>query len=132
MFQYIETNIFKLQPKEMMTDFERGLRNSIKSVYPNVILRGCWFHYCSAMRKKVLQMGLRSLINHNRIAKLLYKEIMSLPLLPSAKLVNGYVHIKKIARDNGLLQPFAEFFHYYQSFWLLEVRSTQIGIQFLL
>lgn len=121
LFQYIEKNIFNLQPKEIMTDFEGGMRNSIKMVYPNVILRGCWFHYCSAIRKKVVQLGLYPLTNRNRKAKLIFKEIMSLPLLPAANIVQGFIHIKKLANVHGLLGRFIGFFTYFESFWLLEV-----------
>ena len=33
----------------VMLDFEIALRNSLKTVWPNVRLSGCWFHYCQAI-----------------------------------------------------------------------------------
>jgi transposase-like protein len=32
------------------TDFEIGMRNAIQSVYPDVQLQGCWFHYCQVRK----------------------------------------------------------------------------------
>lgn len=43
LFEYIEQKLFELDPKEMMTDFEKGMRKAIKICWPDVILRGCWF-----------------------------------------------------------------------------------------
>lgn len=125
-FQYIETHVFSLKPAEMMTDFEAGMRNSIKTVYPKTRLRGCWFHFCSALRKKSLRLGLRPLINSNRHAKLVFKELLSLPLLPAVNFVQGYMHIKKIAQSYGLLKYFRHFFVYFESFWLVEVNEKEI------
>lgn len=120
-FHYIETHLFSLKPTEMMTDFEAGMRNSIKIVYPKTRLRGCWFHFCSALRKKSLRLGLRPLINSNRNAKLLFKELMSLPLLPAINIVQGYMHIKSIAQSYDIFKYFNRFFLYFESFWLAEV-----------
>lgn len=127
-FQYIETHVFNLEPAEIMTDFEAGMRNSIKTVYPKTRLRGCWFHFCYALRKKSLQLGLRPLINSNRHAKLVFKELMSLPLLPAANIVQGYLHIKRIAQSYKLLKEFRGFFTYFESFWLVEVKGKKIYI----
>ena len=32
----------------IMTDFERGLRNSISSAFPSATMDGCLFHFCQA------------------------------------------------------------------------------------
>lgn len=34
-----------LAPISVMTDFESGLRNAFVAVFPNVTMRGCWFHF---------------------------------------------------------------------------------------
>lgn len=120
-FQYIESNVFHLEPSEIMTDFETGLRKSIKHVYPDTNLRGCWFHYCKALRHKSQQLGLRPMLNSSPEAKVILKEIMSLPLLPADKILQGYLHVKKITEEYGISEDFENFFSYFESFWLVEV-----------
>lgn len=40
-FKFIEKKLFQLDPKEMMTDFESGMRSAIRKYWPKVTLRGC-------------------------------------------------------------------------------------------
>ena len=47
---------FKLKPKLIMTDFERGLQNTVNSVFEKVEIVGCYFHYVKALFKKTKQI----------------------------------------------------------------------------
>lgn len=31
--------------KKAVSDFELALRNSLREIYPNIKIQGCWFHY---------------------------------------------------------------------------------------
>lgn len=92
-FDYIEDNIFKLEPDEFITDFECGMRSAINKCYPNAVLRGCWFHYCQSIRKNMLRFGLYSLLKTNYRARFIKKAIMSLPLLPADKFQEGLAYL---------------------------------------
>lgn len=120
-FQYIESNVFHLEPTEFMTDFEAGMRKSIKYVYPGTILRGCWFHYCQGIRKKSLRLGLGPLLNSCSEAKKILKEVMSLPLLPAENFLEGYSYVQRITEEFEISPDFESFFSYFESFWLVEV-----------
>lgn len=119
-FQYIEDNVFKLEPSQFMTDFENGLRKALELCYPSAILLGCWFHYCSAVRRRVLSLHLYRLIAENRDARSIYRKIMCLPLLPPQSIVEGYEIIRNEAERNGLFKTFKKFFEYFL-FWLKQV-----------
>lgn len=93
LFNFIENNVFKLEPMEIMTDFEEGMRKSIKIVYPNAVLRGCWFHYIRAIQRKCMKLGMFKLLQRNSHAKLIKKQITNLPLLPTDKIEEGYCEI---------------------------------------
>ena len=43
-----------------MTDFERGLRNSLFSAFPSATIDGCLFHFCQAILKWVRKNGLKN------------------------------------------------------------------------
>lgn len=120
-FNYIEANIFKMQPAEFITDFESSMRKAINLCYPNIILRGCWYHYCCALRRKFLKLGLHSLLKNDENARSLKQQLMSLPLLPIGNFDNGYQHIKRSANDHGLSNWFKDVFIYFEGFWITEV-----------
>jgi len=40
---------FNFEKKHIMTDFEHALRNTLKELYPNCYLEGCFFHYSKAL-----------------------------------------------------------------------------------
>lgn len=123
-FEFIEKEVFKLQPAELMTDFEKGLRKSITKVYPNTEVRGCWFHFCQALRKKSRALGLQTLQAQNASANIIIKEFMSLPLLPPEKIVEGFNQIIGSIREHGLTNEFKKFTAYFKNFWMKQVNVT--------
>lgn len=125
-FHYIESKIFRLQPSQFMADFESGLRPAIWDFYPNSKLHGCWYHYCSSLRRRLLNMSMYDLITNNSEAKSIYRKMLSLPLLPPESIIGGFDLIKEKARKNKLYRPFKNFFDYFQKFWLNFVRMVLI------
>lgn len=120
-FRFIEYNIFELEPGAFMTDFEAGMRKAIRTCFPRARLNGCWFHYCSAVRKKCLQLGMHGLLNSNPDAKLVLNEIMSIPLLPPNNIKSGFSHVMQLADSFGLSDDFKPFFDYYEMYWISQV-----------
>lgn len=116
-FKYIEKNVYHLDPIEIITDFETGLRNALNAVYPNTVLRGCWFHYCKAIRQKNNELGLRTLIRNNPNARFVEKSIMSLPLLPSKDILIGFEYIKNSVHGE-LSKHLEPFLSYFKNYWL--------------
>lgn len=121
LFKYIEDNIFKLEPDEIITDFEAGMRGAINENFPNALLRGCWYHYCACLRKKFFSLGLGNLIKSCPDAKFIKKIFMSLPLLPPERFNEGLTYIKHLTDIFGLTRDFRPFFQYYQ-YWIDQVR----------
>lgn len=117
-FKYIEENVFHLQPNQFITDWESGLRAALSTVYPNVPLKGCWYHYCSAVRRKARSLGMTDLLKSNTKAYLTYKRILCIPLLPADSIITGFSEIKATARKERLFGKFAELFKYFEDYWL--------------
>ncbi|XP_031623037.1 uncharacterized protein LOC116340597 [Contarinia nasturtii] len=127
-FNFIENNVFNLEPSEFITDFEAGMRCAIERCYPTAQLRGCWYHYCAALRKRLLKLGLHNLLKWNSQAVIIKKELMSLPLLPSEYFNAGYVHIKKLAKQWRLSNSFKNFFEYYEQFWIQQNQRNPLSV----
>lgn len=119
-FKYIKQT-FALQPAEIITDLEKGLRKAINETFPNVKLRSCWFHYCATINKKCNELGMRTLLYSNRTARFFKNQIVNLPLLPSSDITRAYSHIEHSIRKISFAADFERFMDYFQDFWLEEV-----------
>lgn len=120
-FRFIEEKVFKLEPAEFITDFEHAMRKAIGKCFKGTTLRGCWYHYCTALRKNALRLGMHPLLKKNSIARLIYHQLMSLPLLPPDEILSGHAYIIEKAKSEGLYEQFSAFFNYFSSQWLVEV-----------
>lgn len=95
-FQFIEENIYDLKPNQIMTDFEGGMRKAINSYYPDVSLKGCWFHYTLAINKRCRKLRLSSILKSNEKAKHLKTQLLHIPLLPVKNINRCFFTIKKM------------------------------------
>lgn len=127
-FSYIEDNLFNMRLAMFMADFEGGIRKAINNCYPDAILRGCWYHYSAAIRRKCLSLNLYDLITDHPEVRILFKMILNLPLLPPEKILEGFSITKNTARDGKLNQEFGAVFKYFESFWLQLVGIPSIHI----
>lgn len=123
LFKYIEDNVFHMQPDEIITDFEDGLRAAIKKQWPNTILRGCWYHYCVCICKKFISLGLGPLLKNNIFARQIKNMVLCLPLLPAALFNQGLNHVKNKAANRGLSAKLLPFFNYF-NYWVKQVRDS--------
>lgn len=117
LFKYIDEVVFHMQPDEIITDFEDGLRSAIRKQWPKIILRGCWYHYCVCICKKFISLGLGSLLKTNGFARQIKDMLLCLPLLPTALFNEGLSHIKSKAASRRLsakLNPFFKYFTYWE------------------
>lgn len=117
-FDYIEEKVFALNPASFMTDFEAGMRKAIVEKWKNAKLHGCWYHYCAAVRRRIGSLHLFRLLAENDDAMEIYRQLLSLPLLPAEMIEEGYISIKKLAREKRLFKEFRDFFTYFEGFWM--------------
>lgn len=117
----------RLQPNQFMADWELAERIALKRVYPLVDLRGCWFHYCNAIRKRRQKMGLKfhKTLKFNQDALLLYTELQQIPLLPAKHIEGGFRAIKQKAELLGLKYAFGDMFTYFENYWLNVVSNYE-------
>lgn len=123
-FQFIDANLLELKPKTFNTDFEKGLRNAIIKIFPQTRLKGCWFHFCQALRRKLSKMSeLAQRVKTTDEARRVFKKILVLPLLPPEEIPNAFNICKEEAYANNKCYSkseniFQKFFDYFQHQWL--------------
>lgn len=104
-------------PSSIMVDFEKGLRNAAKKIFPNIKLQGCNFHHVQALRRRAKKTeGLST--------KIMYKSqhhfilFMRISLLPIRRINNGFIQlINYIATMPDIEVDFQEFIEYYETTW---------------
>lgn len=122
-FQFIEDNLFKMEPQSFMTDFEDAMRTAIKNRWPNCEINGCWFHFKQAVQRRCnILPGMKRLLNKSFHARKIKNMLMSIPLLPEDKIKEGYQSIQDYSKKWKLDAQFAELFAYFERQWLREVR----------
>ena len=110
----------------VMLDFEMALRNSLKAVWPNIRLSGCWFHYCQAIWRRVQKLPNLEGMYHTAFGLKYIKRIMLLPLFHANDGMIGRVFNEILRLFNGdkdKLNPevrdsFEKFFSYVSSQWV--------------
>lgn len=119
-FQYINDNLLELKVASVMTDYERAMRNAIRSVVsPNTELFACWFHFKQAMKKHASQMnGLLEKIRGKKEYENIYYKLQAIPLLPAEDIWSAFQIVKSEANklDAALFKPIL---NYYERQWLI-------------
>lgn len=113
-FKYVKKHIFNLECKSFTTDYEKALKNAIRSCFPSSKRVSCWFHYTQAVRKKVSKLpSLFHLIRTNPDVAKLYFKFQSLPLLRHDFIESAFESL-----DKDVFIPFVDYFH---SRWMIRV-----------
>lgn len=107
------------------TDFENGLMNSIRHNFDGIHVMGCFFHLCSAIYKKAMELDLRDAYkNVVTDVKLTIRMCMALAFLPANAIVAGFNEIREWyhalpAPPVPLLRTnLGPFFAYMQTNWI--------------
>lgn len=107
---------FQLNPLSIVIDYEYGMYNAITLVFPNTIIRGCYFHFGQAIWRKMCFFGLKRLYNSDVNFLKVVELISAIPLIPIEEINTAWVYIKTLypSRETDVLA----FFEYFESTWL--------------
>ncbi|XP_067625165.1 uncharacterized protein [Eurosta solidaginis] len=134
LFGFINSNLLRLEPTSFMTDFELGLRNGIKKIFPDAKLKGCWFHFKQAVRRRAINFEeLSKILSKSRDAKTVLNKLMSLPLLDPDNILDGFILCKQEALNNEAFQydngnVFDRILEYYERQWLGKITPGQLSL----
>lgn len=123
-FQYITNNLLEFDCASVMTDYEKAMRNAIRSVVPpDTELFACWFHFTQAVKKHASQMNsLLNKVRGKRELEKIYYKLQAIPLLPAKDILSAFEIVKSEAYelDKEFFKPL---FNYYQRQWLINVSN---------
>lgn len=72
---------------------------AVVETFPIAELKGCLFHYCTAIWKKTQECGLQRDYNIPHEVNILVPRAAALPLLPLVKVMDYWLHIQENAPD---------------------------------
>ena len=104
-----------LAPQKIVTDFELAAINAFKATFPNVAIKGCFFHFAQAVWRKVQELGLSKAYRENDQLRKAVKNLVALALIPVEDTFLGFERIIEILPPDTELQGLLE---YFEKTWL--------------
>ena len=77
----------------IMTDFEKAAIGAFEFCFPNVVTKGCYFHFNQALYRKCCELGLKRKYHKDEEFRTWVKMMMALPLVPMDQIEAAYIHI---------------------------------------
>ncbi|CAF0884641.1 unnamed protein product, partial [Brachionus calyciflorus] len=101
-----------LNPSYVMTDFELAAINAFKDVFRGINSKGCLFHFCKALTKKISsnEVGLKSELEKNEELIKWFKGVCALALVP---LNHSDFIFEKLLKDQPNLSKIERFMDYF-------------------
>ena len=115
-----------------MSDFESGFVPAFKAVFLWVYLHGCFFHWCQAIYRKVVEIGLNRLyMDETSNFRNFVRMLMSLAYLPANEVEAGLLDIWNNANLN-ITDPieqglFNRFIQYFLNEWMTKIEEWNIN-----
>ena len=98
----------------VVAGFETVLWQAVQTIFPNVRLQGCLFHWMQAVWRKVQEIGLSTAYKKDDAVHKYIKKIMAVPFLPHEHIIPMFETLKGFA-TSSLLQSLVS---YVQSTWV--------------
>ncbi|XP_041474641.1 uncharacterized protein LOC121423350 [Lytechinus variegatus] len=121
LFQTLKQKAAELQlvlnPLRVMSDFEVGLLRAIMAEFPQAEHKGCYFHFCQALHRKIKAIGLQALYNdpQDQDTRIFVRKMMATAFLPPGEVVGA---VQELRRQAPAVPRIDEFNDYFQDTWI--------------
>src|SRR5260363_267240 len=85
---------YNLSPPVIITDFEQSVINAVRSKFPNSTHKGCYFHFCQNLWKKIQAEGLAIEYGSNEAFSLKLRHLAALAFLSPLEIPAAFNTIK--------------------------------------
>ena len=123
----VESGNVEMNVSEFIVDYEWGLWKSIRRVWPNKVVEGCWFHFCQLVYKRLAnECGLKNAFCQKRQVYEMAKRLMTLPLVDFNNIPSLFLHLETkvysqlIAQSPGV----RKLFEYFRTNWIEGTKFT--------
>lgn len=113
LFRMIKNQIPSWKPVKMTLDYEQAAMKGVQTVFPDTIVKGCYFHFCNTLFRKSKALDMKSRIQRRHVAR-----CAGLARLPLTFLKNGYEYVMKRSPTDEKSTIFNK---YYQNKWMKDI-----------
>ena len=92
---------------------QQAIRQAFSTSTKKIQVKGCWFHFCQALLRKINKMGDKLKYQNNADFRFWIKSFMALPLIPVEKLQDAL----DIIMESKLNRKQVNFLKYFVSQW---------------
>ncbi|CAF0868187.1 unnamed protein product [Rotaria sordida] len=103
-----DENELELKPDFVLTDFEKGSINAVKSEYPSAQSKGCHFHLGQSVYRQVQDAGLTTKYGTDQNFSLLIRHIPALAFLSPLEISDAFDELKVILPPDA--EPIIQWF----------------------
>ena len=82
MFEILKELVPNIAPQKVLVDFEKACMNAARIAFPDAAIKGCYFHLCQSLLRKINSVGLKSDYECNVEVKLTLKSLAALAFVP--------------------------------------------------
>lgn len=123
LFTVIKAQITEWQPELYKCDFEIATMNAIRTLFPNIAVKGCYFHFSQAIWKKGRALNLtKSKVQKRQVAL-----SAVLPFLPENQIINVWYYVASQSPDDDNSKKFRK---YMLQQWLKDEKFIKIWCVF--
>ncbi|XP_039297484.1 uncharacterized protein LOC120354421 isoform X2 [Nilaparvata lugens] len=125
---YLKNQMPALNPTFVLADFEQAIQNATLTVWPNCRIVGCFFHYTQAVYRRMVQLNTAAVMRQSIEASKAGHMLMSLALLPSARIEAGMEVIKAYIEAHNLEVEFRDILEYMENFWIAIIGVNRMSV----
>jgi len=109
----------EFSPTSAMADFEEASAAALQSVFGDVSVSGCWFHFAQAVMKRVNKIGLKDAsINDDQVRSTVHC-LVALPLLPPEAIPDAVLDIiQEMDPESDHISNLRKLIAYIQRQWI--------------
>ena len=104
-------------------------RNVIKEFYPDINIKGCWFHFTQCIWKQTSKLGLVNSFHSNQELSTFVRYLMAIPFLPSTLIQPTYslLNSPTTLTDTDMIN-LVKLRRYFTKRWLCQVSTEELSV----
>ena len=94
------------RPAMVICDFEQALVSAIETELPHSQVKGCYFHFCQSLWRKIQELGLANVYRRRRRVRKLLRKLMSIGHLPVALVRQNFTLLTRARSTRRLINRY--------------------------
>ena len=97
-----------------MADFEKASTNALKYHFPNIEVKGCWFHFRQAIHRRAVKIGLKKDMEKDEYTKFM-NSLGAMALIPIEQINEAFEFITSFMPNDPKC---TELYEYFRDQWM--------------